>query len=225
MEGLKLPGSEPAQTLEGHESAVLSVLLGSSPQPRHLGRRTAQVLDKEWPVHHDSIPGVSNCECFQSPNTNSVLNSKFGIVLRTLTHTQVAHVSVSLKDKSVRLWNPHSGKHIKKFSGCHNQEVNDVLTLGQKKAWKCLKNWRHIVRRSRPKTWPLGPVDAARIADDNTKFVSCGSDKLIFQWDVTSGQAGATHRDMDMPTRSEMKHGHARGRMQVLMKLHTTADR
>ena len=27
-----------------------------------------------------------------------------------------------------------------------------------------------------------------RIAADNSKFVSCGSDKLIFQWDVTSGQ-------------------------------------
>ena len=57
------------------------------------------------------------------------------------------------QDKSVRLWNPHGGKHIKKFAGCHNQEVNDVL-----------------------------------IAADNSKFVSCGSDKLIFQWDVTSGQ-------------------------------------
>ena len=35
-----------------------------------------------------------------------------------------------MQDKSVRLWNPHTGKHIKKFAGCHNQEVNDVLTLG-----------------------------------------------------------------------------------------------
>ena len=32
-------------------------------------------------------------------------------------------------------------------------------------------------------------VAGRRIAADNSKFVSCGSDKLIFLWDVTSGQA------------------------------------
>ncbi|CAJ1445078.1 unnamed protein product [Effrenium voratum] len=69
------------------------------------------------------------------------------------------------QDKSVRLWNPHSGKHIKKFVGCHNQEVNDVLTLGIDMAPPTLQ-----------------------IAADNSKFVSGGSDKLIFLWDVTSGQ-------------------------------------
>ena len=47
-----------------------------------------------------------------------------------------------------------------------------------------------------------GGLTAARIADDNSKFVSCGSDKLIFQWDVTSGQVGEfnaqglTHSDI-----------------------------
>lgn len=91
----KLPGPEPAQTLQGHEGAVLSL---------------------SW--------------------------TKNG-----------QYVMTASQDKSVRLWNPHTGKHIKKFAGCHNQEVNDVL-----------------------------------IAEDNSKFVSCGSDKLIFQWDVTSGQ-------------------------------------
>jgi len=64
------------------------------------------------------------------------------------------YIMTGSQDKSVRLWNPHNGKHIKKFAGCHNQEVNDV-----------------------------------QISADNSKFVSCGSDKLIFLWDVTSGQA------------------------------------
>ncbi|CAE7820338.1 wdr83 [Symbiodinium microadriaticum] len=71
-----------------------------------------------------------------------------------LTWTQNGqYIMTASQDKSVRLWNPHSGKHIKKFAGCHNQEVNDI-----------------------------------RIAADNSKFVSCGSDKLIFLWDVTSAQ-------------------------------------
>ena len=69
----------------------------------------------------------------------------------------------------MRLWNPHSGKHIKKFAGCHNQEVNDLLTLG------C-----HALKH----------LNVSRISGDNSKFASCGSDKLILQWDVTTGQAG-----------------------------------
>jgi mitogen-activated protein kinase organizer 1 len=53
----------------------------------------------------------------------------------------------------LRLWNPHSGLHVKTYTGPHNYEINDAV-----------------------------------IAEDNSKFISCGGDKQFFQWDVTSGQ-------------------------------------
>ncbi|CAK9082752.1 unnamed protein product [Durusdinium trenchii] len=87
------------------------------------------------------------------PEPAQILEGHEGAVLALSWTKNGQYIMTASQDKSVRLWNPHSGKHIKKFAGCHNQEVNDVL-----------------------------------IAADNSKFVSCGSDKLIFQWDVTSGQ-------------------------------------
>ena len=85
------------------------------------------------------------------------------------------------KDKSVRLWNPNSGKHIKKFAGCHNQEVNDIRSpvVIDPLRGLLLAEFPSLMRMFR--VW-------SRIAADNSKFVSCGSDKLIFLWDVTSAQ-------------------------------------
>ena len=88
-----------------------------------------------------------------------------------------ARLPAICKDKSVRLWNPHSGKHIKKFAGCHNQEVNDIRSLVVIDTLQGLQT--SLMQMFR--VW-------SRIAADNSKFVSCGSDKLIFLWDVTSAQ-------------------------------------
>jgi len=87
---------------------------------------------------------------------------------QTLQHTLEGHASSVLsvswtkngryllsasQDKSLRLWNPHSGVHVKTYKGPHNSEVCDVA-----------------------------------IAEDNSKFVSCGGDKQFFLWDVTTAQ-------------------------------------
>lgn len=81
MASFKLPGPEPTQTLEGHEGAVLSLSLGCSAfcaeamvctwnAHSELGR--AEVMDKEWSVHHDRLSGaqsnsrereIFSCEC------------------------------------------------------------------------------------------------------------------------------------------------------------------
>jgi mitogen-activated protein kinase organizer 1 len=57
------------------------------------------------------------------------------------------------KDRTVHLWNPHSGKHIQAYTGVHGYDVLDIA-----------------------------------VSSDNSKFVSCGGDKLAFYWDVPSAK-------------------------------------
>lgn len=88
--------------------------------------------------------------------------------LCTLQHTLHGHASPVLsltftkngnyilsssQDRSLILWNPHTGLHVKTYSGPHNHEVNDAI-----------------------------------ITEDNARFVSCGGDKHVFLWDVTTAQ-------------------------------------
>ena len=126
-----------------------------------------QVLDTKRPVHHDRVAGGASHD-----------SAFFAFGVKYFSWHLV--VCISGKDKSVRLWNPHSGKHIKKFAGCHNQEVNDIRRL---------TFMRPSDSRVASAVLLVTHLFCQRIAADNSKFVSCGSDKLIFLWDVTSAQA------------------------------------
>mmetsp|Transcript_49 Transcript_49/g.169 ORF Transcript_49/g.169 Transcript_49/m.169 type:complete len:386 (+) Transcript_49:34-1191(+) len=91
--------------------------------------------------------GPTRCSlsCSLAGHTSGVLSATFTRNGRFVLTTS--------QDKSLRLWNPHNGTHVKTYSGEHQQEVNDAV-----------------------------------ITNDNAKFFSCGSDKQVFQWDVTTAQ-------------------------------------
>jgi mitogen-activated protein kinase organizer 1 len=114
------------------------------------------------------------------------------------------------KDRTLRLWNPHNGLHIKTYSG-HAREVRDVavsrypnfslfwiLVFSEIKGsvslpsvlWFLLlllllytaqlqlhEQWLWILS-----SWGGGDKS------DNAKLSSCGGDRQLFYWDVTTGR-------------------------------------
>jgi len=56
-----------------------------------------------------------------------VLQGHAGGVLAVSWTKNGRYVMSGSQDKTIRLWNPHSGVHVKTYKGAHNQEVNAVL--------------------------------------------------------------------------------------------------
>ncbi|RHY71642.1 hypothetical protein DYB30_000165 [Aphanomyces astaci] len=83
-------------------------------------------------------------------------------------------------DRTIRLWNPHregtdgptSALMIKTYKGLHGYEIRDVAM------------YVHVHMSSLHVVIPC----VSTSENDNSKFVSCGRDKAVFQWDVASGK-------------------------------------
>jgi WD40 repeat protein len=79
-------------------------------------------------------------------------------------------------DRSIRLWNPATGKEIKSYNG-HGREVLALDMCASPSA-------SHYPRQHSGVVTDHGYCRS----HDNAKFASCGGDKLVFVWDVASGQ-------------------------------------
>lgn len=92
------------------------------------------------------------------------------------------------KDRTIRLWNPHRGIHIKTYKS-HAREVRDL----------------HVTPLA---TFSLSlSIDSIFITisvsffffgdSDNSKLVSCGGDRQVFYWDVATGRVIRKFRGHD----------------------------
>lgn len=96
------------------------------------------------------------------------------------------------KDRTIRLWNPHRGIHIKTYKS-HGREVRDVhvtsyapspLSTDSDSHSSCINTNRFFLKKN----------DLSR---DNSKLISCGGDRQIFYWDVATGRVIRKFRGHD----------------------------
>lgn len=97
----------------------------------------------------------------------------------------------------MRLWNPHRGVPIKTYTG-HGYDVRDVAVVSDNS--KCvhspmrcqrspvLPRQRRQHEHSSGSCWSCRtPGPPARPAPPARRFASCGGDRQIFLWDVSTG--------------------------------------
>ncbi|CAJ1328711.1 unnamed protein product [Effrenium voratum] len=125
------------------------------------------------------------------PEPVHTLTGHEGAVLAMCWTKNGQYVMTASQDKSVRLWNPHSGKHIKKFVGCHNQEVNDVLIAADNSKFvsggsdKLIFLWDvtsgQVIRKF---TGHDRKVNALAFGPKEEVLLSASHDKTVKVWDM-----------------------------------------
>lgn len=119
----------------------------------------------------------------------NVLKGHEGAVLAARFNSDGNYCLSCGKDRTIRLWNPHRGIQIKTYKS-HGREVRDVhvnpyrlfpvlfFSLLLKNSWAISTNFIVLCR-------------------DNSKLCSCGGDRQIFYWDVSTGRVIRKFRGHD----------------------------
>ncbi|KAH1251166.1 WD repeat domain-containing protein 83 [Glycine max] len=118
----------------------------------------------------------------------NVLKGHEGGVLAARFNTDGNYVLSCGKDRTIRLWNPHRGIHIKTYKS-HAREVRDVHVTQYSLSLRIM----HIRNSSICRVLYL---DIHGIMD-NSKLCSCGGDRQIFYWDVATGRVIRKFRGHD----------------------------
>lgn len=94
------------------------------------------------------------------------------------------------KDRTIRLWNPHRGLHIKTYKS-HGREVRDVHVTEYEPIHFMLPflNWLNVLVIYSSLLFIFGR--------DNSKLCSCGGDRQVFYWDVATGRVIRKFRGHD----------------------------
>jgi mitogen-activated protein kinase organizer 1 len=103
------------------------------------------------------------------------------------------------KDRTLRLWNPHTGAHVKTYKS-HAREVRDVHSSSYVRkhahpllhllvSLRCVASDPETRQREiRLVLLAVHSFHGLFLDRDNAKLVSCGADRQIFYWDVASGR-------------------------------------
>ncbi|THG00833.1 hypothetical protein TEA_017493 [Camellia sinensis var. sinensis] len=125
----------------------------------------------------------------------NVLKGHEGAVLAARFNADGNYCLSCGKDRTIRLWNPHRGIHIKTYKS-HGREIcrscpGGLLLCTVAAAW-----WETI-----DPTRTFGPIGGECIpwdlTWDNSKLCSCGGDRQIFYWDVSTGRVIRKFRGHD----------------------------
>ncbi|KAJ1398573.1 WD40/YVTN repeat-like-containing domain superfamily [Sesbania bispinosa] len=109
----------------------------------------------------------------------NVLKGHEGAVLAARFNADGNYCLSCGKDRTIRLWNPHRGIHIKTYKS-HGREVRDV----------------HVTLYSLYYLYFTHQISSI-FTMDNSKLVSCGGDRQIFYWDVATGRVIKKFRGHD----------------------------
>lgn len=102
------------------------------------------------------------------------------------------------KDRTIRLWNPHRGLHIKTYKS-HGREVRDVHVTAYENPIHA--NLEHLLFVCAG-VWLFFPFLIIFLFvffrnRDNSKLSSCGGDRQVFYWDVATGRVIRKFRGHD----------------------------
>ena len=85
------------------------------------------------------------------------------------------------QDRTIKLWNPHKGTMIKTYKGVHGYEVLDIAMYAPCFFFffvcSCCSHSSFFFSNH-----------------ENSRFASAGADKVIFVWDVATGEVERRHR-------------------------------
>ena len=119
----------------------------------------------------------------------NVLKGHEGAVLAARFNSDGNYCLSCGKDRTIRLWNPHRGIHIKTYKS-HAREVRDVHVTPYSLSLSLSKP----IVNSIPNYYFFTLIFFFR---DNSKLCSCGGDRQIFYWDVSTGRVIRKFRGHD----------------------------
>eukprot|EP00927_Polykrikos_kofoidii_P057562 TRINITY_DN51702_c0_g1_i1.p1 TRINITY_DN51702_c0_g1~~TRINITY_DN51702_c0_g1_i1.p1 ORF type:complete len:411 (-),score=47.07 TRINITY_DN51702_c0_g1_i1:10-1212(-) len=102
------------------------------------------------------------------------------------------------QDKTLRLWNPHSGTHIKTFNGPHNYEINDVIVTDDNSKFISCGGDKHFFQWDVTTAQVIRKfvghdrkVNALAYGPGQDVVMSASHDKSVRVWDLRSRDRGS----------------------------------
>jgi len=117
------------------------------------------------------------------------VDSHKGAVHTAVYNTGSSYILTGGADRQVRLTNAKTGAEIKSYGG-HGYEVLGLAWCVGSLSFLCLSSFSGrgcVWGEGCSCTGPLTSASSSCSTHDNTRFASCGGDRSVFVWDVTSG--------------------------------------
>eukprot|EP00511_Aplanochytrium_stocchinoi_P000381 CAMPEP_0204822016 /NCGR_PEP_ID=MMETSP1346-20131115/202_1 /ASSEMBLY_ACC=CAM_ASM_000771 /TAXON_ID=215587 /ORGANISM="Aplanochytrium stocchinoi, Strain GSBS06" /LENGTH=253 /DNA_ID=CAMNT_0051948015 /DNA_START=406 /DNA_END=1167 /DNA_ORIENTATION=- len=117
--------------------------------------------------------------------TSTRLKGHKGPVYRCVLTADGNYVLSAGHDRSLKLWNPHKSSFIEGQGS--EMKIQTAASKSQNLEWAQDKERDGLLVHSYDNVHGYEVVDVA-VTHDNSRFLSCGGDKLAYLWDVKAGR-------------------------------------